>query len=317
MRFIVLGTSEFALSGARALLDSGGEVSALCSMPPQALPNNSVEVGSFARTNKLAYHEFEDINSSEATGILREHRPDYILCSWPRILSRKTLQIPRRYCIGTHPTELPFNRGRHPLHWLIALGVTDTKLSFFRMEERVDRGSVLLQVPFRITKDDFIGDAVSKMNTAAYEGTKRLYAMLVADPSYTGTEQNHAVANSWRMRTPHDVTLDIRMSADAILRTVRSFAPPYPCSKLLFENERLLVLNASVASVTLEMTPDQLRRIEPGRIISVEATNIRVKVDDAIMDLEIRPPVPPSLLKARYIHPPSKYMAEWHDLLSA
>ena len=47
------------------------------------------------------------------------------------LIKKEILEIPKKYCIGTHPTALPFNRGRHPLHWLIAIGIPKTALSFF------------------------------------------------------------------------------------------------------------------------------------------------------------------------------------------
>ncbi|MBI3021756.1 MAG: methionyl-tRNA formyltransferase [Candidatus Omnitrophica bacterium] len=317
MRFVVLGASEFALRCAGAIIDSRAEVRALISTPPHARPNNSTDVSAFASERRIPYYEMEDVNVPDSANLIRELSPDYILSAWHKILKREILGIPRFGCIGTHPTELPFNRGRHPLHWLIALGISNTTLTFFRMDEGVDSGNVLLQIPFQIAPDDCIDDAVSAMNEAAYEGTKSLCARLLRDPDYAGTKQDHTVANSWRKRTPHDVTIDLRMSADIIRRTIQSFAPPYPCANLLFEGHMIKVSRASIAALTTELAPDQLRRLEPGRVIAVAGNTVRVKVDDAIMDLECRGPLPSRVFEAKYIHPPSKYLAEWPRVLAA
>ena len=72
--------------------------------------------------------------------------------------------MPNNFSIGTHPTALPFNRGRHPLHWVIDLGISETKLSFFKMDEGVDTGNIILQCPFQIDEGDEIEDVNSKMN---------------------------------------------------------------------------------------------------------------------------------------------------------
>ena len=71
------------------------------------------------------------INSSKSIKILSYHRADFIFVSWPKIVKADILDTPKYFCIGTHPTNLPYNRGRHPLHWIIALGISETKLSFF------------------------------------------------------------------------------------------------------------------------------------------------------------------------------------------
>lgn len=314
MRFIVLGTSEFTLCCTQALLDSGGEVCALISMPEHARPNNSADIASFAEGNKIPYHEIEDINSSVSMKLLGKYSPDYILVSWPKILNEELLEIPKNHCVGTHPTDLPFNRGRHPLHWLIALGISETKLSFFRMDKGVDTGNILLRIPFSITPVDSIVDVVTKMNAAGYKGMRKLYKKLLSDPSYSGCKQDHSLANYWRKRTPHDITLDLRMSSDIIVRTVRSFTFPYPCANLIFENHVIKIVHASLAPI--KIAPNQLQRIEPGKIICVNKNTIRVKVDDGIVNLECSGEIPDRLLKTKYIHPPSKYLMKWSGELT-
>ena len=314
MKFVIIGTTEFDIECSKAIMDSQGSVSAMISMPKHARPNNSADIADFANTRGVPYYEIEDMNSPEGLTLLKSYSHDYLLVSWPQILTSEVLEIPGCFCIGTHPTDLPFNRGRHPLHWLIALGIKKSNVSFFRMEQGVDNGNVLIQVPFEIGPDDYIEDVVCKMNKAAYEGTKILYKILLADHLCIGSEQNHISANYWRKRTHHDVTIDLRMSSSMIIRTVRSFACPYPCANLIFENYVIKIVRAS--PVSTEMTHEQIQRIEPGNIIFIVENTIRVKVDDGILDLECRDKIPDDVTKTKYIHPPSTYLAKWSVELS-
>jgi methionyl-tRNA formyltransferase len=311
MKFIVLGTSDFTLCCASALLDNDAQVAAIVSMPISALPQNSADIARFAIEQNLPYHEFENINSAEAIEILQHYSSDFFLSSWPRMLGKDVLAIPNRYVVGTHPTELPFNRGRHPLHWTVVQGITETKLSFFHMDDGVDTGDILLQVPVAISPDDFIDDVTKKVNKAAYDGTQQLYERIVRDPKYDGIGQNHTLANYWRKRNPHDIILDFRMSSEVILQTVQSFASPYPCAKLIFRKHLIKINRASLASTT--MSPSELQRIEPGRIISIDlsCSKVRIMAADRVVELECLGRLPGSLLKAKYIYPPSKYVIQW------
>jgi len=311
MKFVVLGTSEFALSCTRALLDSNADLSALISMPKDKLPLNSIDIEEFARFYKISYNEIEDVNSDKSINLIKSYEPDYLFLSWPKILKKKALQIPKEFCIGTHPTELPYNRGRHPLHWLIALGIPETKLSFFRMDEGVDTGNILFQVPFSISPEDTIENAVSSMNKAAYEGTKLLYQKLKKD-EIEEKEQKYTKTNYWRKRTPHDTVLDLRMPANLISRLVRSYTPPYLCAKLIFGKHVLPISNSRV--VDTDLSYEELQRVVPGKVIDICGRNIRVKVDDKIIDLECKTEIPSELLKINHIHPPSKYISEFGDL---
>jgi methionyl-tRNA formyltransferase len=308
MKFVVIGTSEFTIALAEAVLDSGLALHALVSMPEQVRPNNSADVAAFATNNKVPYYELDDINSDEGLALLRKLAPDYILCSWPKLLKSDVLSIPRKYCIGTHPTQLPFNRGRHPLHWIVALGIRQTSLSFFHMDEGTDSGKILGQVPVEIELTDSIGKVVSKVNRAGYEGALLLCRRIAEDPFYDGTDQNHSLATYWRKRTPHDVTIDFRMCAASIVRTVLSFAPPYPCAILIFGRHSVKIVDATIAQT--DFAGDELRRMEPGRVISASGRNMRIKAADDIVDIVLEADPPSELLAARYIHPPSKYMSE-------
>lgn len=315
MKFVVLGTSEFTLRLASAVLDSSCEVGALVSMPAHALPLNSADVRGFSCQRGIPYHEIEDINSEAAAAILRGCGADYFFSSWPKMMRKETFQIPRRYTIGTHPTELPYNRGRHPLHWLIAQGIPKSTLSFFLMDEAADNGRILLQFPFEIAEKEEIGNLVAKMNDAAYRGARELCGLLRRDGGYDGSPQNQSAATYWRKRTPHDVTLDLRMSCAAVLRTVRSFAPPYPGAILIFENHILRITAASEARTGL--APEDIQRMEPGKIQGIEGGRIRVKAGDGLLDLECASPISPSLRKAKYIHPPMKYLCDFPGELAA
>lgn len=315
MKFVVLGTSEFTLRLAQAVLDSGCEVAALVSIPAHALPLNSADIAGFARKRGIAYHEIEDINSEASRNILRGFGADFFFSSWPKMMKKEVFSIPSRFTIGSHPTELPYNRGRHPLHWLISLGIQKSTLSFFLMDEAPDNGRILLQYPFPIAENEVIGPLAAKMNEAAYQGALRLCRRLREDARYNGVEQNQSLATTWRKKTPHDVTLDLRMSRDAIARTVRSFSPPYPAAILIFEKHLLRIVSAAPARTDLKL--EDVQRMEPGKIRSVEGRLIRVKAEDGLIDLECLEEVPASLLKAKYIHPPAKYLCDFSAELTA
>ncbi len=309
IKFVVLSTSQFGINSANAILESGHEISAIISMPKISLPNNSANIKQYATQKNISFHEFLDINSPNSIKILRQIDPDYIFVSWPKIIGKEVLDIPKNFCIGSHPTALPFNRGRHPLHWIIDLGIHETKLSFFELDEGYDTGNIILQYPIQIANDDTITDVDSKVNLAAYEGTKILCLKLILELSYSKEKQNHELANYWRMRTPHDVTLDLRMPAASIIKLVRSFTLPYPCANLIFNKHVIKIKKVTV--IKTEKSSEDLQRIEPGRIISVDSSKITAKAGDNIIELFSIDPLPKEMTTAQYIHPPSKYIMQY------
>jgi methionyl-tRNA formyltransferase len=306
MDIVVIGTGNFTLECAKAVLDSKTSLKGIISMPKFALPLNSANIKDFADVNKIPYFEFEDLNAEESVFVLRRLAPDYILSSWPKILGTEVLKIPRRCVIGSHPTDLPFNRGRHPLHWLIVQGIRQTSLSFFRMDEGIDTGEILLKIPVEIQEDDTILNLADKINRAAYLGVE---IILENDNSFQGSMQDSSGANYWRKRTPFDVTLDLRMTADHIIRTVQSFTLPYPCANLIINDKILKVLFAQI--VINDFQENETQRIEPGKVISVEKKKMKIKAADKVVELTFVEELPRGLIEIKYIHPPMKYFVEF------
>ena len=63
MKFVVIGTSDFTISNAKGIIDSGHELNLIVSLPHQLLPNNSADISSFCVNNDVPFIEVEDINS--------------------------------------------------------------------------------------------------------------------------------------------------------------------------------------------------------------------------------------------------------------
>jgi len=311
MRFIVLGTSDFTLSCSSALLQCGAQIAALVSLPRHELPDNPAQVGAFAAAHDVPYHEISDLNAPESVALLKGLQADYIFSSWPRIIGAEVLGIPKFCTIGTHPTELPRNRGRHPLHWLIALGIPQSKLTFFRMDQGVDTGTVLHQEPFSVGADDDIATLVARVNNIAFAGTVALHGLLQADPAAPGAVQDQAQANYWRKRTPHDSLIDPRLSVACVLSAVRCFAPPYPGACLIVNDQ---VLRITAADRGQPHEGAVTANLEPGKVLGWGERELTLKVADGTVRLTSRESIPEAVRQARYIHPPTRYLCSYPEL---
>jgi methionyl-tRNA formyltransferase len=307
MRFIVLGTSKFTQKCTQVLLEAGVEVAALISLPQKERQLDSIDLKAFAEKHRISYYEFSDLSSVEANKTMSGFKPDYIFSSWPHLLKADTIGIPKHFVIGSHPGALPYNRGRHPLYWLFCLGFHETKISFFIVDEKVDNGPILSQIPFSIPQDADVSKAFENMGRAACLGMIEVIQKL-RDSTFRPEPQDSAKANYWRKRTPHDVILDPRMSGQMIVRTVRSYAPPYPGAILLWKDSVLRVKQASVDS--LDYTRDEVQRMENGRICHQSESSLFMKSEDSLVKLDFTQPLPAELASAKHIHPPTYYLSQ-------
>lgn len=304
MRVVVIGSTGFTLACAHAAYATA-ELVGLVGIPAHARPLNSRDLSAFSADRRVPHAEFADLDTGDALAWLRARAPDWIVSSWPRILGPEVLAIPRYGVIGSHPTRLPHNRGRHPLHWSIALGLREVCLSFFRMDGGLDSGAVLRRAPIQLHAEDDIASLTLRVDAAAEATLAELLVELATDPLRPGEPQDEAQASAWRKRSPHDSLLDWRIGVADLVRIVRSFAPPFPCARLVWREGLLPVARAEPSA--LPQRP-RVGELEPGRIVCVEAEALHVKAGDGVVRVGLAVPCPDALRAGDCLHPPSYYL---------
>jgi methionyl-tRNA formyltransferase len=201
---------------------------------------------------------------------LREQAPELIFCvGWSYLLKPELLAIPPRGVVGYHPAALPRNRGRHPLIWALALGLTETGSTFFLMDEGADSGPILNQRRLSIAPEDNAGSLYARMTTTALEQLAELVPALAAGTAVS-VPQDHSQANVWRKRGREDGRIDWRMSALAIRNLVRALTHPYVGAHCETVGKSITIWKA-------EIGPAAPANLEPGRVIEVQGMDILVK----------------------------------------
>jgi methionyl-tRNA formyltransferase len=313
MQIIALGTSRFLIYCVRGLIDAGFLIKEIISLPEKLLPDNSVVLKNFAAEINANYFEIEDINSKSAKQHLRLLTPDIIFSSWPKIIDCEVLKIPSLGIIGTHPTQLPFNKGRHPLHWQIVLGLKESKLSYFWMDSGVDSGPIILQIPYKIESSDTIITLSERVNDVAHTSSYMLGLMLKKNNISKGFNQKGASSNTWRKRDRHDVLIDFRMNGDDIISLIRSFVDPYPGATIIFEDNLINILSGEKIEPIFHVP---LAYLEPGYIIKVDNKVLIIKAANMVLKLYCRQNLELILNNAKYVHPPTKYMIKYPKIAS-
>lgn len=303
-KIIVIGSNNLTLKFA-GIIESKSCLAGIISIPRNRWRNNSLDLSNFAKTKNIPYFETEDINSIEAEEFLRELSPDYIISGWPNIIKRNILEIPKNCVIGTHPTNLPKNRGRHPMHWLLSLGIRSSVFSFFKMDAGVDSGPVLHQEPFELNEDCTIHAANEIMESAGIQGLVKLAPLLIEGTTLTGSEQRQDQASYWRKKTPDDIIIDPRLATNSIKGIIQSFSDPYPCARLIVDDFSVRVININVQTCS---DNEDMEALEPGKIIRVENHSLTLKVGDGIVKLVCHEYLENLLKGKKYIYPPTYYV---------
>lgn len=299
MHVAVFGNTALVKHICRGLQEAGVSQLSILTKPDGLRPLNSIDLKTFATEVGASYAEFADLNAPDAQGYLRALAPDWGFAAWPDLLKSETLSIPRCGIIGSHPTRIPQNKGRHPLHWMIVLGLTAGCVSLFQMTVGVDAGEIRWREPYRLPSEADIAQATVVVEATYERAARGLFAELLAGRLPELPPEGES--NTWRKRNRYDSLLDPRMSAEAIVRTVRSYAPPFPGAELLLGQDYFRVHEARI----LAPTPS-LACLECGRILKAEGRFLCFKAFDQLVELTLDHELPQ--LTTKYVYPPMHYL---------
>lgn len=207
----------------------------------------------------------KNVNDEKIIEFVKNIEPEIIYCfGWSRLIGKDILSIPRYGVIGFHPAALPLNRGRHPLIWALALGLTKTASTFFVMDEGADTGDIVSQKEIRIAYTDDAKSLYDKVLEVAKDQVLE-FTEWFANGEVECKPQNVKNGNTWRKRGRVDGQIDWRMSSDAIYNLVRALTHPYVGAHFMYGDDEVKVWRCQV-----EITPEY-KNIEPGKVLRVNS----------------------------------------------
>lgn len=125
---------------------------------------------------------FRHVNVNDAGFIknLRKREMDLmVLAWWPTIIHKEALESVGVGWLNTHPSLLPYGRGKHPYYWSIVEG-TPFGVSLHLIDENIDEGTVIFQRELPVSITDTGESLYSKSVEANIELFKENYSKIVS-----------------------------------------------------------------------------------------------------------------------------------------
>jgi methionyl-tRNA formyltransferase len=189
LRIVFMGTAAFAVPSLNILLANAYDVAAVVSAPdkPRGRGQETLPapVAMRARTEALPLLQPETLNDAAFADAVRVLAPDVIAVVAFRILPREVFTIPRRGSFNLHASLLPRYRGAAPINRAIMNGETETGVTTFFLEDKVDTGNVILQARTPILPEDDAGsvhDRLADIGAEIVLHTVRLIELGKAQP---------------------------------------------------------------------------------------------------------------------------------------
>lgn len=270
LRTAVIGCVRFSQSMLEELLTIDSvEVRAVVTSEQSAFNADFCNLARTAAPRDIPVFQAQGNDQTALAPWLKSHDIDVMFClGWPFLLKQE-VRAAASVCVGYHPTLLPRNRGRHPIIWALALGLSETGSTFFVLDDGADSGPILSQERVLIAGDDDAERLYARLEVTARKQIRGLAEGLrigAAKP----VPQDDARATYWRKRGKVDGRIDWRMPADGIHNLVRALARPYVGAHV--EHRGL-----DVKIWKVEVGPGGVADVEPGFVLGGEGDTFHVQ----------------------------------------
>ena len=150
-----------------------------------------------------------------------------IFAGWSEIIE---LEIIKKYiCICLHPSDLPKFRGGSPIQNQKMNGIKKTKLTAFRMNNKIDQGPIIFKT--EIDLDGHMKEIFSSLEN----GTIRIIRKVIKNSNksfLSGENQDESEATFFKRRKPSESEIKLSelasLPAEKLYQKICSLEDPYP-----------------------------------------------------------------------------------------
>lgn len=224
-----------------------------------------------AQAHGIPYRTFSKINAPEIIAQLKEIQPDYIfVMGLSQLIKQELMDCAKVGTVGLHPTALPKFRGRAVMVWQQLLGVKESAMTMFFIDEGTDSGDILGQEPYEILDTDYAMDLENRSNEALQRLARRILPGLMAG-TVVPWKQNEEDATYLLIRRPEDGQIDWKEPIEKVHLLIRAVSDPYPGAFGMYDGEHpVIIWRAEIVKDSRYIgIPGQIAEIHPDYLLVV------------------------------------------------
>ncbi len=280
MKLVFFGTPDFAVPTLDALHDSSHEILGVVTSPDKksgrGLKVKSAAIKKSAEKYSLPIYQPESTGSEQLHSILKQINPDIYVVVAYKILPESILNIPPRGAVNLHASLLPKYRGAAPVNHAILNGETETGLTTFLIQKKVDTGDLLLQQSLPIDNSVTTGEALSKLSFLGADLVIKTLDAL-AQNKIKPIKQDGDKATFAPKISVQDCKINWSNPALMIHNQIRAFSPK-PGAFTFYKNKRVKLFGSKV-----------LQNLHNARLLpgEIEHTNSFLKIGTGTEPIQI------------------------------
>lgn len=239
LRIVFMGTPDFAVETLRAIVEAGYKVVGVITAPDRPAGRGrklqESAVKKYAKEQNLKVLQPVNLKAETFLAELEALNANLQVVVAFRMLPEVVWKMPEYGTFNLHASLLPQYRGAAPINWAIINGETETGVSTFFIDERIDTGEMIMQERINIESAESAGDLHDKlMATGAGLVIKTLEAISQGKVTTTPQKEAGDLKTAYKL-SRENTRIDWEQPLARIYNLIRGLSP-YPAAWTLLVN---------------------------------------------------------------------------------
>ncbi|MDX1272109.1 methionyl-tRNA formyltransferase [Bizionia paragorgiae] len=283
LRIVFMGTPDFAVTQLQALLDNHFNVVGVITAPDKPAGRgrklNESAVKVFAKDKGLTLLQPTNLKDDTFLAELKALNANLQIVVAFRMLPKVVWQMPEYGTFNLHASLLPNYRGAAPINWAIINGETETGVSTFFIDEKIDTGAMILQEALAIDPNENAGSLHDKLMHLGSDLIIKTVILIAQGEVKTTPQPEDAISKTAYKLNKDNCKIDWNASIHDIHNHIRGLSP-YPAAWCLFQNGEDS-LDIKIYDVMKEMEAHDL---SVGQIVSTKK-ELKVAVKEGYISI--------------------------------
>jgi methionyl-tRNA formyltransferase len=277
MKIIFWGTPDFAIPSLKILLDYNHQILAVVTAPDKERGRGQkvsfTPVKDFAVQHNIHVLQPEKLKSHDFLESLRTFDCELYVVVAFKILPREIFTIPKYGSFNLHASLLPKYRGAAPIQWALIKGETQTGVTTFALEDKVDTGNIYLQKKIPILPEDNFETLHDKLSILGAEVVLETVNS-IEDGTAKMQKQSDELASTAPKITKEICLIDWNKSAEEIHNLVRGLSP-HPAAFFNYNNKVIKVYKTEIAKGII-LKPSEIHQTKTDLVIGCGKDALRI-----------------------------------------
>lgn len=239
LRVVFMGTPDFAVETLKAIVEAEYEVVGVITAPDRPAGRGrklqESAVKKYAQEKGLRILQPTNLKDETFLKELKGLQANLQVVVAFRMLPEAVWRMPEYGTFNLHASLLPQYRGAAPINWAIINGETETGVSTFFIDDKIDTGEIILQEKVKIDPDENAGSLHDKLMTTGAELVLKTIEAIKNDRVKKIPQQETAGIKSAYKLNKENTRIDWHLGLEDIYNHIRGLSP-YPTAWTTLRN---------------------------------------------------------------------------------